>query len=96
MCSILEELRALKKEVKPEINSKIPVTGCEKDTVDDNNSTDNDYLDSNQASEMFNIKISTLHRRCREERIPHYRFPAQRIRFDEGELTEWLKQKKPG
>lgn len=48
------------------------------------------YLTTDQVVELLQVSRSTLYQWVQEQKIPHFKLPNGKIRFDEHELVEWM------
>jgi excisionase family DNA binding protein len=48
-----------------------------------------------KAAELLNYSVFSIRRLCAEDKIPHRRI-GRTLRFDEAELTQWLRQNSRG
>jgi excisionase family DNA binding protein len=48
------------------------------------------YLTTDQVVELLQVSRSTLYQWVQEQKIPHFRLPNGKIRFQEKELVDWM------
>ncbi len=49
-------------------------------------------LTCREVAERLGFPLSSVHRMCREDRLPHIRFSARNYRIRLGDLEDWLNQ----